>query len=80
MQKENAGFKAEAAVLKGEKTKLKADNEKLTANLMGAIEEKGDMEEKLNDVCAQLRETKRKLDDEINVSTHAKEVSGGVVG
>jgi RNase H-fold protein (predicted Holliday junction resolvase) len=73
IQKESAGFKAECCMLKTSVAKLKTDNEKLTSNLMMAIDEKGDVEVELNDVRSQLREAKRKLDDEINLSSHAKE-------
>lgn len=74
MQRENTGLKAEASVLKSDKAKLKSDNEKLASNLLGAIDEKGDVEKELNDCRVQLREAKRKLDGE----TLAKEVSARV--
>jgi len=75
IQKENGGLKAEVSMLKSDKDKLKTDNEKLTSNLMMAIDEKGSVEGELNDIRSQLREAKRKLNDEINIFTHSKEKS-----
>jgi len=59
--------------LKGDKAKLKSDNGNLTSNLLAAIDEKEDMERELSDCRVHLKEAKRKLDDEINLSSHAKE-------
>jgi len=50
LKRENSSFKVEMAMLKNEKAKLKSDNEKLTSNLMMAIDEKGEIEQELNDV------------------------------
>ena len=42
------------ATAENDKAKLKTNNEKLTLNLMMAIDEKGEIEEELNDVRSSL--------------------------
>src|SRR5690242_10519931 len=75
IQRENVELKMETSRLKENKARMKMENEKLTEYLTNAIEEKSDIEGKLNDTQLQLKEVRRRLDDEIAIATYSKEVS-----